>query len=159
MLEEQAKLASECLVTVSQDKMEAYVTLEKGSCKTKNEIMRLLAKENIVFGIKQDNIEKYLKESDHATNRFLAAEGVRPERGRDGYYEFFFRTGIPQIPAIREDGSIDYKNTVYFEFPLTQMLPLKRKLPVEMVTSSTTRSGCMVISLFLSSIFPDSLAM
>ncbi len=115
MLEEQAKLASECLVTVSQDKMEAYVTLEKGSCKTKNEIMRLLAKENIVFGIKQDNIEKYLKESDHATNRFLAAEGVRPERGRDGYYEFFFRTGIPQIPAIREDGSIDYKNTVYFE--------------------------------------------
>ncbi len=115
MLEEQAKLASECLVTVSQDKMEAYVTLGKGSCKTKNEIMRFLAKENVVFGIKQDEIEKHIKESEKATQRFLAAEGVRPERGRDGHYEFFFRTGIPQIPAIREDGSIDYQNTIYFE--------------------------------------------
>ncbi|MCI9447017.1 MAG: DUF342 domain-containing protein [Lachnospiraceae bacterium] len=115
MLEEQAKLASECLVAVSQDKMEAYVTLEKGCGKTKNDIMRLLAKENVIFGIKQNEIEKHLKESDKATNRFLAAQGIRPERGRDGYYEFFFRTGIPQIPAIREDGSIDYQNTVYFE--------------------------------------------
>ncbi len=114
-LEKQARLASECMVTVSQDKMEAYVTLEKGTSKTKNEIMRLLAKENVLFGIRQDNIEKYLKEAEKGTKRFLAAEGVRPERGRDGYYEFFFRTGIPQIPAIREDGSIDYQNTVYFE--------------------------------------------
>lgn len=73
-LQEQAKLASECLVTVSQDKMEAYVTLEKGSCKTKNEIMRALAKENVVFGIKQDAIEKYIKESEQAASRFLAAE-------------------------------------------------------------------------------------
>ncbi len=115
MLEEQAKLAAECLVTVSQDKMEAYVTLEKGSCKSKNEVMRLLAKENVVFGIKQDEIEKHINESEKSTQRFLAAEGVRPERGRDGYYEFFFRTGIPQIPAVRQDGSIDYQNTVYFE--------------------------------------------
>ena len=115
VLEEQAKMASECLVTVSQDKMEAYVTIEKGACKTKNEIIRLLAKENVVFGIKQDNIDKYLEEADKSTNRFLAAEGIRPERGRDGYYEYFFRTGIPQIPAIRDDGSIDYQNTVYFE--------------------------------------------
>ncbi len=115
MLEKQARLASECMVTVSQDKMEAYVTLEKGTSKTKNEIMRLLAKENVLFGIRQDNIEKYLKEAEQGTKRFLAAEGVRPERGRDGYYEFFFRTGIPQIPAIRGDGSIDYQNTVYFE--------------------------------------------
>ncbi len=114
-LEEQAKQASECLVTVSQDKMEAYITLEKGVSKTKNEIMRLLAKEHVVFGILQDNIEKNLKEADQGTRHFLAAEGVRPQRGRDGYYEFFFRTGIPQIPAIRKDGSIDYQNTVYFE--------------------------------------------
>lgn len=115
VLEEQAKLASECMVTVSQDKMEAYVTIEKGACKTKNEILRLLAKENVVFGIKHENIDKYLKEADKSTNRFLAAEGIRAERGRDGYYEYFFRIGIPQIPAIREDGSIDYQNTVYFE--------------------------------------------
>lgn len=114
-LMEQARQASECLVTVSQDKMEAYVTLEKGTTKTKNEIMRLLAKEHVVFGIRQDEIEKNLKEAEFATRRFLAAEGIRPERGRDGYYEFFFRTGIPQIPAIRKDGSIDYQNTVYFE--------------------------------------------
>lgn len=115
MLEEQARQASECVVTVSQDKMEAYITLEKGTVKSKNEIMRLLAKENVVFGIRQDEIEKKLKEAEQGTVRFLAAEGVRPERGRDGYYEFFFRTGIPQIPAIRQDGSIDYQNTVYFE--------------------------------------------
>lgn len=114
-LEEQARQASECLVTVSQDKMEAYVTLEKGTYKTKNEIMRLLAKEHVVFGIRQDNIDKCLKEAEQGTRRFLAAEGARPERGRDGYYEYFFRTGIPQIPAVRKDGSIDYQNTVYFE--------------------------------------------
>ncbi|MCI8683248.1 MAG: DUF342 domain-containing protein [Lachnospiraceae bacterium] len=115
LLEEQARQATECMVTVSQDKMEAYVTLEKGSGKTKNEIMRLLAKENVVFGILQKEIEKNLEEAEQGTKRFLAAQGTRPERGRDGYYEFFFRTGIPQIPAIRKDGSIDYQNTVYFE--------------------------------------------
>ncbi|MEH2941845.1 FapA family protein [Lachnospiraceae bacterium KK002] len=115
LLEEQARQASECVVTVSRDRMEVYVTLEKGTSKSKNEIMRLLARENVVFGIKQDEIEKNLKEAEQSTRRFLAAEGVRPERGRDGYYEYFFRTGIPQIPAVRQDGSIDYQNTVYFE--------------------------------------------
>ena len=49
MLEEQAKLASECLITVSQDKMEAYVTLEKGSCKTKNEIRGVACKREYCF--------------------------------------------------------------------------------------------------------------
>lgn len=42
-------------MTVSRDKMEVYVTLEKGTSKSKNEIMRLLAGENVVFGIKQDD--------------------------------------------------------------------------------------------------------
>ncbi|MCI9004655.1 MAG: DUF342 domain-containing protein [Lachnospiraceae bacterium] len=115
VLEEQAKLAAECLVTVNPNKMEAYVTLEKGSCKTKEEILQLLEKNNIVFGIKHDNIERYLKEADKSSNRFLVAEGISPKQGKDGYYEYFFRTGIPQIPAIRQDGSIDYQNTVYFE--------------------------------------------
>lgn len=115
VLEEQAKLASECLITVNSNKMEAYVTLEKGSCKSKDDILRLLEKNNVIFGIRHDNIEKYLKEADKSTNRFLVAEGISPERGKDGYYEFFFRTGIPQIPAIRKDGSVDYQNTVYFE--------------------------------------------
>ena len=107
VLEEQAKLASECLITVNSNKMEAYVTLEKGSCKSKDDILRLLEKNNVIFGIRHDNIEKYLKEADKSTNRFLVAEGISPERGKDGYYEFFFRTGIPQIPAIRKDGSVE----------------------------------------------------
>lgn len=115
LLEHQVKEATECVVTISKDKMEAYITIEKGVQKSKDEIMQILARENIVSGIQQDNIEKYLAGEENAVSRFLAAKGVQPERGRDGYYEYFFRTGIPQIPAVREDGSIDYQNTQYFE--------------------------------------------
>lgn len=116
-LEKQAKAAAECVVTISRDGMQAHITFtspQQGK-KSREEIMQLLAKEGIVFGIKEEAIEAYLSDTDMETRAWLVAEGIPAQRGKDGYYEYLFRTDIPQIPAIREDGSIDYQNTQYFE--------------------------------------------
>ena len=40
---------------------------------------------------------------------FLVAEGVAPEEGKDGWYEYFVENLDDARPAIKEDGSIDYR--------------------------------------------------
>ncbi len=99
-------------VTVSRDYMQAYLDFTSGPRRTREEILAILAEHDVVYGIREDNIEEYLK---NRTDSFLAAEGVMPKRGTDGYYEFFFKTDLSREPIIREDGSTDYQNTQYFE--------------------------------------------
>ncbi len=110
--EELAPSGPDYSVTVSRDYMQAYIDFVSGTHKTRDEILQILADHGVVYGIREDNIEDYLK---NKTDSFLAAEGVMPKRGTDGYYEFFFRTELSREPIIREDGSTDYQNTQYFE--------------------------------------------
>lgn len=99
-------------VAVSNDKMEVYLDFVGKARKTREEVMQILESNGIVYGIREDNIEDYVR---GRTDSILAAEGRKPKRGSDGYYELFFRTEMSRLPIIREDGSIDYQNTQYFE--------------------------------------------
>ena len=41
---------------------------------------------------------------------------IKKERqGKDGRYEFFFRTEVSKKPVILEDGTVDYKNIDWME--------------------------------------------
>lgn len=43
------------------------------------------------------------------------AQGKLPERGDDGWYEFFFDKDVESNPIRLEDGSVDYQNAKWFE--------------------------------------------
>ncbi len=95
--------------------MEAYVTVStKGKYVTEDRIMEILEKNNICKGIIKENVQKILEERC-GNKPVLIAKGEIPRQGKDGWYEFFFRTDINRKPKVREDGSVDYRNIDWFE--------------------------------------------
>lgn len=103
------------MVTITPDEMTAYMQIREPLGEMEPEQMLSLLHENgIVEGIRMDEIERICKTAS-LTGSVLIAEGTIPERGQDGYYEFFFRTKLDNKPKILEDGSVDYRNMEWFE--------------------------------------------
>ena len=46
---------------------------------------------------------------------FLIAQHTPPQKGADGYVEYLFNTTESFAPKMRDDGSVDYKNTDYIK--------------------------------------------
>ena len=102
-------------VTISNDKYSASIRMhERDDSSNFKGIMRLLRDNNVVFGIKEDKVKKLI-EGGYADRDIVVAEGRRPEKGKDGWYELFFRTDFSRAPKELEDGSLDYQNVEWFE--------------------------------------------
>lgn len=106
-------LAESCLITTSQDKMQAYICLYAPSAGGRRmvaeELHAELKAKGIIFGIKLDVIQQIL-ESPVYCEDILIAEGLIPDVGADGYIEYLFNTDRTKKPALREDGSVDFFN-------------------------------------------------
>jgi len=100
---------------VSTDEMEAYLSVEEeGNSYDRKSVIQTLNQFGIRIGILSDAVEDLIKGvKQHSP--FVIAQGTRPEKGQDGWYEFFFRSEEEIAPKLLEDGSVDYKNTVWFE--------------------------------------------
>ncbi|MCR4654615.1 MAG: FapA family protein [Lachnospiraceae bacterium] len=102
-------------ITISSDKYSAMIKmLDRDDTSNFKGIIKLLRDKGIVFGIKED-IVKRLVARDFVGREVVIAEGKRPEKGKDGYYELFFNTSFSRAPKELEDGSLDYKNIEWFE--------------------------------------------
>ena len=102
-------------VTISNDKYSASIKMhERDDSSNFKGILRLLRDNNVVFGIKEDRV-KQLIEGGFVDRNIVVAEGRRPEKGKDGYYELFFRTDFSRAPKELEDGSLDYQSVEWFE--------------------------------------------
>lgn len=102
-------------ITVSEDEMEAYLTItDAGGKYNKDKLLMALKQCGIRFGILEEVLDK-LVEGVKMESPFVIARGMEPERGEDGWYEFFFKTKKEKAPKLLEDGSVDYKNTEWFE--------------------------------------------
>lgn len=109
------KGSEECKIEVSSDNMEAYITLlVQNKPIEKEKLLKILENSGICKGIQADAVEKIAK-GKYGKEAFLIARGQSPEKGEDGWYEFFFRTDIQKKPKILEDGSVDYQNIEWFE--------------------------------------------
>lgn len=103
------------VVTISKDEMEAYIVIEDSSKKlTRDMIVKELKKAGILHGLLEDRI-KALAKGVLRKSPVLVARGKPPEDGKNGYYEYFFRTKEELTPKLLKDGSVDYQNTEWFE--------------------------------------------
>ncbi len=102
------------VITISPDEMEAYAELAREDKNLRREdVMAVLKRCGVSHGILEESIPLLL--SGKAQRRVLIARGQKPESGKDGWYEYFFRRLPDRVPKILEDGSVDYKNTEWFE--------------------------------------------
>ena len=102
------------LISVSADGMRAYAQLLDECTLSVDDVVEILKKRHIVYGINLAEIEKLLNNKPMMI-QCVVAQGSLPITGADGWYEFFFTTSYEQHPLLREDGSVDYLNTHWYE--------------------------------------------
>lgn len=102
-------------LNVSENGMEAYLTVFAGDMVVgKREILKILVENGVVKGIVEPTLEE-IEDGKHEGQTVLIAKGKVPKMGKDGWYEYFFRTNLAKRPKILPDGTADYKNVEWFE--------------------------------------------
>ena len=114
LLESQGK-AEDFRIEVSSDGMEAYIrVLVDNKDYRKERLLKILEQSGICKGIQEEAVEKIIS-GKYGKESILIAKGQEPEKGEDGWYEFFFRTDLEKKPKVLENGSVDYQNIEWFE--------------------------------------------
>ncbi len=103
-------------IVISPDNMEVYVVFDSRDEKvTEDEILRAIWDAGVRKGVLRKEITKAV-DGTYKENTILVAVGQSPRTGRDGYYEFFFRTDVNHKPKLLADGSVDYANVEWYDY-------------------------------------------
>ncbi|SFG01084.1 hypothetical protein SAMN04487761_10190 [Lachnospiraceae bacterium C7] len=98
---------------ISFDKMKAVCTFfpptKGGKTLSKDDIMGILQKERIRYGINEKLIDSIVAKKVYF-KKYLLAKGQPLVEGKDGYVKYNFNTNPSLRPKQQEDGSVDYKN-------------------------------------------------
>lgn len=109
--QEEAVVNSAASIMISQDKMKAFVSFtppENGRMLKLEEVLDLLSKSGVIYGINRTNLETIIKYP--AYNEMLCvAEGTPPVNGQNGRVEFHFDIKRDAKPTIMEDGRVDFR--------------------------------------------------
>ncbi len=102
-------------VTISQDGMEAYISLRSREVSVSvEELHAALALSGVCKGIDEKALE-HISKGVEQKKKIKVAQGAGPVDGRDGYYEFFFRTELNRTPRLLENGFVDYQDIEWYE--------------------------------------------
>ncbi|MGN0368027.1 MAG: DUF342 domain-containing protein [Wujia sp.] len=102
-------------VTVTEDEMEAYLeVIGDASDMDKIAVVKALHDKGICYGVDYEMIDRVVK-GDCPRKPILIASGQRRVHGKDGWYEYFFRTDFSGIPKELENGNLDYRDIEWFE--------------------------------------------
>ncbi len=101
-------------VDFSKNNMEVLISftppLNGGATFGKEEIMEILQKSGVEYGILEEEIEKIVFDKKYDFP-YLVAKGLEKMEGEDGYLKYFFETEKKTLqPKELEDGSVDYHN-------------------------------------------------
>lgn len=99
--------ASGVSVRISDDCMQAFLTVPKDRKISARELERILKRNEITNGILKEQLKKAAN-GKAFSGEFLAANGQKAKMGKDGRYEYFFDTVRSRAPQIQPDGSVDY---------------------------------------------------
>lgn len=103
------------IITISPDEMEAFIEVRKSLTEQDRVgIVKALYEQGICYGIRYEVIDNIII-GNSPRKPLLIARGNRQVDGKDGWYEFFFRTELMGIPKQLEDGSLDYREVEWFE--------------------------------------------
>ena len=122
-------------VNVSKDKVKAYLHLfppgPDGKEVTKQDILNVLERESIVYGINEDAVNKALavmKETGNKVEGDLIAEGTPPVPGEDAKIEYQVDLSFSHKPKIKKDGRADYYSIHLFE-SVAEKQPIAKIVP------------------------------
>lgn len=102
-------------IYISKDEMEAYLEIPSDISKvSRKEIEKALSGSSIKEGIDEEALDR-LAAGEEWGRPVLVAKGSRPQTGKDGWYEYFFKTKEERKPGMMPDGSLDFQGMVWFE--------------------------------------------
>lgn len=104
------------VVFISSDEMEARIEV-KGEPKdtvSEQEIIDFLKEQGVTKGILETAISRIVNEKKYNTS-IVIAQGKASEQGKDGWYEYFFKTTMDRTPRVLEDGTVDYQHIRWYE--------------------------------------------
>lgn len=111
-----AKPAEGIKVSFKANDMEAYLTYTPEIGRYSREsLFAALKQQGVVKGIDEDEINRIFTDGAKDGEGVLIAHGKPAEKGKDGWFEYFFRTSVTRSPKQLEDGSVDFKNVDWFE--------------------------------------------
>lgn len=102
-------------IVISKDDMEAHLVSSSSDARfSENDILKEIWTAGVRKGILRKEIKKYA-DGTYKEKSVLVACGQVPRPGKDGWYEYFFRTDVSRAPKVLEDGSLDYQNIDWFD--------------------------------------------
>lgn len=103
-------------IFVSKDEMEACIEIAGDNIEniTEKTILDRLKQSGITQGILYEEVRALIEEKRFGQT-IVIARGQAPQRGKDGWYEFFFETSPSRAPKILEDGTADFRDVKWFE--------------------------------------------
>lgn len=103
-------------ISVSTDELEAYIRIQGADGELHREdIEQFLKEQGIVKGIEQEQIDTILR-NDYNGQFVRVAAGQKPQKGKDGWYEYYFDTKLDKAPKVQDNGSVDYSSVKWFEY-------------------------------------------
>lgn len=111
--EEQIESDAEFNLTVSEDKLKAFISVKRevSGPITIDNIKNFLQMKGIEYGIVDDaQISEYLKIIDNKKEALKIAEGKPPEPGKDAHIKYYFEKDPLKVGAGKEGGAIDFKD-------------------------------------------------
>ena len=97
-------------ISVSQNRMSAYITVERpdlGQNVEHSDILAALDEKKIVYGIISAEVDRIISEQDFDSS-VLIAQGKPAVHGKDGYVEYLFSLDEEMAPKVLADGKVDY---------------------------------------------------
>lgn len=109
--QEEIKVDTTIVVSVSPDKMKGYITLsqpEGGRVASYDDIINALKKEGVLFGLDNQMISTMAQYPIY-NEAICIAQGKEPVNGKNGYIEYHFDTTMDRKPTILDDGRVDFR--------------------------------------------------
>ena len=135
------------IINVSKDKVKAYLHLlppgPGGKEVTREDILKVIEKESIVYGINENAINEALdvmKKTGNKVEGDLVAEGTLPVPGEDAKIDYQVNLSFSHKPKIMKDGRADYYSIHLFE-SVTEKQPIAKIVPPTSGTPGTDIFG------------------
>lgn len=109
--QQEIPIDADVIIDISQDKMNAFITLIPPEGGKDMDISKALSKiaEKIRYGLDINEVKRVIEEKLY-NRKILIASGQNPVDGKDGFIDFKFKLKENIAPQILEDGSVDYRN-------------------------------------------------
>lgn len=126
-------------ITLSEDLLQAYLSISDGNQPARAEIMRAIEETGIVFGINEVVIDDLVQQGA-STEKVLVAQGLPPVAGKNAKLIWNIDIQHSFRPKISDSGQADFKKlSLYHHVDIDQVLV--SKLPATVGTAGRTVTG------------------